>query len=474
MKPRVVFFQQYPVPYFGILALDQHLRCAGFQAEVVIDLLEKDPISVIQKMAPSLIGISVLSSEHPWLIRMSKELKKALPQTKIIVGGFHGMLYSKEILEETPVDFVCHGDGEEVLIRVVEAMGLPESRWESIAGIAYRDNGKICFNEAAPLVSFREEIVEDRNIYYRRYPKLAQDTDHCFISSRGCPYRCSFCYNAHLRERFKEKGTFIRQKSVDNFIKEIVLDCSHHPVESIFLFDDLFTLNEKWLYSFLERYKKEVNLPFICMTKANLINEEMVIRLAEAGSRTVVIGIETGSNFIRQNILKKSITNEEIVRCGQLLQKHGIKMQTNNMFCLPGETLEDAFKTVELNIQAKTQYAFASIFLPFPKTELTDYCIQNGILKQDYSLKDIPHSTQAASVLNLGDKGSITNVQRACFFFVRWPWTFKLFRQLVKVAFLDPFFKVLSIIGHFVRHKEQRGISFWAMVRYAWRLRKAF
>ncbi len=474
MKPRIVFLQQHATPYFGILALDKHLRQAGFQAEVVIDSLEKDSICAVRELNPSLIGISVLSTEHLWLIRVTKALKKILPETKIIVGGFHGMLYAKEILEETSADFVCHSEGEEVLIRVLQALDLSEPRWESIPGVAYRGNGKIHINKTALLVPYCEDAPEDRRIYYRRYPVLAQEPGRGFISTRGCPFRCSFCYNSYMREHFKGKGTFIRQKTVESFIDEITLECSHYPIKSIFFFSDLFTFDKKWLHSFLQRYKKEIRVPFACHTTANIFDEETAVLLAEAGCWAVSFGIEAGNSFIRQNILKKTVTDEEIIRCGQLLRKHGIKVQTNNMFCLPGETLADAFKTVELNIQAGARYAHSALFLPFPKTELADYCIKEGCLDENYSLKDIPPSILSVSVLDLKDKSSIVNVQRASFFFVRWPWTFQVFRGLVVVPFLNPLFKVLSYVGYFFRHKGVKRIPFWAMIRFSWRVRKAF
>ncbi len=474
MNPKVVFFQQHPNTYFGILALDARLRQAGFHAEVVIDSLEKNALRVLESMKPDLIGISVLSTEHRWLLTLSRSLRQRLPFAKIIVGGFHAMLYPREILMETPVDLVCHSDGEEVLVRVVENLGAKTPKWKTIAGLAYREGERVIVNEVAPLASYNNNLLEDRDIYYRRYPVLSQEPGRGFISTRGCPFHCSFCYNAYLKEHFKGKGTFVRQKEPEHFLREIILEHSRHPMKSIFFFSDLFTFDKAWLKRFLELYKKEIGIPFTCQTTANLLDEETAAWLADAGCWTASFGIEVGNQRIRQQVLKKSVTDEEIICCGQRLRRHGIHVQTNNMFCLPGETLQDAFKTVELNIRAGTRYANSALFLPFPKTELTDYCMRERYLDRNYSLKDVPHSFLSVSVLDLKDKNAMMNVQRAAFFFIRWPWVYKVLRGVVRIDFLTPFFKALSLAGYFFRHKGARRVPLGAMIRFAWRVRKGF
>jgi hypothetical protein len=112
--------------------------------------------------------------------------------------------------------------------------------------------------------------------------------------------------------------------------------------------------------------------------------------------------------------------------------------------------------------------------MPFPKTEITNYCIKQGYLKDDYSLKDLPPSFLNDSVLDIPDKDAIKNIHRLAFFFIRWPWFFKLAKNTVKYTFLNPVFQYIFIISNFLRHKQERGISFWAALRYAWRLRGSF
>lgn len=442
---------------------------------MVISSLEQDPLAVLRGLQPKIVGVSVLSTEHNWLIDTTKAIRRALPEVVIITGGIHAMFYPEEILNESSTDIVCHSEGEEVLVNLLEELVKPLPNLSDIPGISYRDNGKnIRTNEKAVLVPFNDEIIEDRDIYYRRYQQLGQDTVHRFFSSRGCPYRCSFCYNSNIQNMFKGKGDYVRQKTVENLIQEIVLQRNKYPMTSIFFYDDLFTFNKKWLERFLDLYKSRVGIPFMCTTRANLMNEDTARMLAEAGCRTASFGIETGNFNIRKNILKKDITDDQIVRCGQLLRKYGIKVQTANMFCLPDETVRDAYKTIELNIRAQTDYAFSALFMPFPKTQITDYCIRQGYIKPDYALKDLPYSFLTTSILNLPDKAAIMNIHHMAYFFIKWPWTFRVFKNLVQFSSLNIFFKILFMLSNLLRHKEERGISYWHAVRYAWRMRKSF
>lgn len=474
MSPDIVFVQQYAVPYFGVLAVASRLLHKGYKVDVFIESLEAG-LDALKRLNPRLIGISCMSPEHNWLINTSKAIRRELPHAAIIAGGVHAMLYPEEILRETEVDLVCHSEGEEVILKVLSELDKPSPDWGSIPGIAYRDGGNsVRSNARAEVVPYDEAILEERSFYYDRYPQIARDTVHRFISSRGCPYKCSFCYNAVLRDALKGKGIYVRQKSVENFMREISAQCGKYRVESIFFYDDLFTFNKKWLRRFLEAYKREINIPFMCTSRANLMDEETAGMLARAGCRTISFGIETGNAGLRKKVLNKDITDEEIIRCGTLLRKHGIMVQTANMFCLPDETIEDAFKTIELNIKARTNYAFTALFLPFPNTELTDYCIKRGYLKADYSLKDLPHSFLNYSVLSIPDKEYIMNVHRLAYFFIQWPWFYRIAKNTVRYKVLTPLFKRIFLLSNLLRHKEERGISLWAAVRYAWRLRKSF
>jgi radical SAM superfamily enzyme YgiQ (UPF0313 family) len=472
----ILFFQQHARIYMGVLALNSHLETEGFKADVLIEEMEPDPLRIIRERKPKTIGFSVLSLEHNWLIKTSRKIHQLFPEIPIIVGGVHAMIYPDKILADTPACVVCNSDGEAVLPDILRNLGSPAPSWETMKGIAYKgEDGRICVNEPADLFQYQEGRVEDRQLYYNRYPSLAQDVVHFFCSSRGCPYKCSFCYNSYLRYCFKGKGRFIRQKSVDVFIREIELHSSKHPVQLIYFADDLFIYDLKWLQEFLLEYKERIGIPFSCNVRANLVKDESIVKmLADAGCTIANFGVETGNETIRTRILGKRITDQEIIRCGTLLSDQGIAVKTSNMFCLPGETREDALKTVELNIKAKTRFAGSSLFVPFPKTGIADYCIKHGYISGNYDLNDLPETSFTMGLIDGPDKQVIVNIHYLFYLFVRFPRIYTLMGRFVTVERLSPVFHLVFLLSHVVRYREENKAGWWETFRYAWRSKKQY
>jgi len=403
-----------------------------------------------------------------------RDIRTNIPDVKIIIGGIHAIIYPDEILSVGGVDFVCNSDGEKVLLELCSALAEGRTDWSTIKGLVCRDsNGVISSSGRANFVEYSPEIIEDRTPYFSRYPLMARDTVPRFIASRGCPYDCSFCYNGQIKNIFKGSyGKYLRYKDPDNLIREISTLCRGRQVDSIFFVDDLFSANKKWLSQFLGIYKKEIGYPFMCTTRANLMDDDLARMLSEAGCQTISYGIETGNASLRGKILNKKISDEQMVQCGQIARKYGMQVQTANMFCLPDETLEDSFKTIELNHRAGTNLAFSSLFLPFPDTALANYCIEKKYLKPDFSFRDLPTSFLTESMLSLENKESIINVQKLSYLFIRYPWIYRRFRGVVQIQALKPVFSLLYMLSNFLRHKAERKRSFFSAFLYAWQFRK--
>lgn len=472
MNTDIVFIQQLPMPYFGVLAMDAHLKKSGHRTAVVIDSLEKNFINVVSRLNPKVIGLSVFSSEHIWLMRTSARLRAAFPGIIIIAGGVHAMIYPDTILADTPVDLVCYGDGEEAISGVLAQAQRPQADWSLVAGIAYRNgDGGINTTVPAPPAAYRKDIIEDRKLYFDSYPVLAGDKIGLFLSSRGCPYACSFCYNAYLRYLSSDKKKYLRQKDPDNFIREISLQTSGGAIKTIYFVDDMFTFDPQWLRSFLKRYRTEIGLPFACNTRANQVNEEIAEILSHGGCRFASFGIETGNQNLRWSILEKEITNEEIIHAGNILHKYGIGVRTSNMFCLPGETVQDAFDTVELNIKIRADSASSTLLLPYPKTKIFEHCRKQGLLQKSYTLYDIPHVTQRTSILDIPNKRKIINTHYLLYWFVRFPWSYKIGKHLIYAEWLNGILHLFYLAGYFLRNKNENGLGWLGSFVYAWRKR---
>ena len=471
---KICFVQKSAFPYFGIIELSGFLLSQGHEASVVINDLEEDFLDAVAATNADLLGISCMSTETGWMAEAAGQLHQRFPSLPLIVGGVHAMLYPDMVMSVEAVTYVCTGDGEETLLSLLESLGAPECI-KAIPGLGYRDEeGQVVFTPRARLYPTIDATLGDRSIYYSRYPQLGRDELKQFSGSRGCPYACAFCFNSQLRKIAEGLGPYVRRKAPERFIEEIEATTKTYGAKAIFFADDLFLTNKKWLRSFLEMYRERISVPFMCSVRADAVDDEIATMLAKAGCSTITFGLETGNEQLRKTVLQKSITDVHIRRCASVLQKHDIKMQSSNMFCIPDETFEDALSTVKMNIEIGVKFAFCTVFMPFPGTPLSDYCKQKGLLKQNFGFADLPKSFLTHSIMDIPDRKRIQSVQRCAYFMIRYPVLFWPLSLLARLFGNSEIFYPLLFLGTFMRYKEERGISFLAAIRFLWRFRSSF
>ncbi len=169
-------------------------------------------------------------------------------------------------------------------------------------------------------------------------------------------------------------------------IREVRYVKDRYPLKNVHFSDDTFVLDKEWLKEFLAAYRREISLPFSCNIRIDQVNAEMIRDLAESGCYGISFGIESGSDRIRNEILKKNLKEEDIIHNSKIIKRHGIKMIVTNLMGVPEETLEDAFKTVAINQKIGADYTRAGVLIPYPKTEIVDYAIERGLLPADYAI----------------------------------------------------------------------------------------
>ncbi|MFA4853824.1 MAG: radical SAM protein [Candidatus Omnitrophota bacterium] len=468
---KVCFVQKQIFPYFGVMALSGQLKKQGYETDILIDACEKDAVSALKKAKPDLIAFSVLSSEHAWLRQISSELKKQIPSVPIAAGGVHAILYPEEVLALPGVDYLCHGEGESSFTELARCIALKKPT-SNIPGICLKEEGSLLMRGVAPITGDLDSFFEDRRLYYERYPKLGKLALKVFMSSRGCPFHCSFCANSSIMRIFEGKGEYMRRKSPQHFVEEIKRVVTDYPTTSLFFADDLFAMDTGWLEIFGPLYKKEVNLPYICTARVDVVKEEHARLLAESGCHTVSFGVETGNELLRKGLLNKTISNKRIFEGAGIIKKAGIRMQTSNMFCLPDESVDDAVATVDLNIAIGADYMFTTVLLPFPKTALAAYCIDKGLLKKEYSFEDIPNSFIQDSVLSLNNKETLLNIHKVAHLCVRFPRMKPFLIYIAKKIKCRQLFLFLWLFGTFIRFREERQLSLWRTARYLWEYRR--
>jgi len=221
---------------------------------------------------------------------------------------------------------------------------------------------------------------------YGKYLKWNHGTA-TFISTRGCPFQCTYCINHYLIKLYKGCGSYVRFRSINHLFKEIkeVVFKYGREVKNIEFYDDTFTLDEKRIKEFCERYPKEIGIPFNINVRVKAVKPGMFRVLKKAGCVRVSIGIEAGDENIRNKILKRNMSDNEIIETFAEARKAGLKTYSFNMIGIPFETKESIRKTIELNRKCKPDYVGVSIFNAFKGTELYNLCKEKGWLKKGYS-----------------------------------------------------------------------------------------
>ncbi|MDP2939816.1 MAG: radical SAM protein [Candidatus Omnitrophota bacterium] len=390
---KVLFFHRN-AEWIGIEYLSSILKKAGHETELIFDpgagdveykfrFIEKifDVTEKMIKMAkaykPDLIAFSCLTNLYPWVNKMSRLIKEVM-DVPIIVGGLHPTLLPEYVIKNPYIDMICIGEGEEALLELVESMQSGCINY-STKNIWFKRNGEVIRNPVRPLIQNLDSLPFPDKSLFRKYGCFSERI--YVMTTRGCPYQCSYCYNSYYKKLLNFPGfSYLRRRSVRNVIDELKFFKSQYPIREVFFCDDIFTIDDKWIKNFCIIYKKEINLPFKAFVHPKTVKREIMKLLKDAGCIYVDIGIESGSEEVRRKILKRHMSNQDIINAAKILKEVGIKFCTLNMVGLPTETAQQMRETYELNKIIKPDGAIVSIFYPYPKTELADFCLENKLI----------------------------------------------------------------------------------------------
>lgn len=215
-----------------------------------------------------------------------------------------------------------------------------------------------------------------------------------FITSRGCPYKCTYCYNAKWSRLFPEQRG-VRIRNVDDVIKEIKFA---NP-EYVYFQDSCFGVNMEWMNDFANLYSNEIRLPYQCNFRPEQITEQRAKLLQMSDCAAVRMALESASSRLRSLIGRNSVGLKQVREASEILREYNIQFMLQNVLGLPTSTIEDDLFTLETNINFRPTYSWASIYQPYAGTLLGDMCQEEGWYKGDYS--DISDSFFDTSYLEI-------------------------------------------------------------------------
>lgn len=426
----VLFLQRDSYEVFGIMYLSGSISLKGHKASVLIEVEEgRQFFRKIEEIKPDVIAFSIMSGLHEWASRTASEVKRRFGY-HIIAGGPHCTFFP-EFIEMDGIDAICRGDGEDALPEYLSAV---EERRNiaKLRGWWIKNDSGVIKNDVYPLRENLDTIAyPDRDIYRKRYPFFNSNTCCEILVARGCPYNCSFCHNQLLRRIYKGKGSYIRRHSIKRVIDEIKDYRVRYGgnLRWVSFIDDLFIMDRQWLREFLVTYKTEIALPFGCGLRANLVDSELAGMLAEAGCKMASFGVESGDDELRNMVLNKNISDEQIITAGRLLSEYGIRFSTFNMFNLPGETMERAKKTISLNIKIRRgNYPWSGLLQPYRGTQVFDVAEKLGM---------IAHGETGANLFNTSslrqkDTERLEYLNSYFYWMIRFPWMASVLMWIIR------------------------------------------
>ena len=337
----------------------------------------------LQTIQPQLVGIYTTAPQFQFIRKMVQTVSN--PDVFVILGGPHPTIFP-QCLEQTPrLNAICRGEGEYPLLDLARALD-QGSDVSPIKNLWIRANGQIIRNEARPLIQDLDSLpFVDREL--RDHQQVIDNwglSQIRILAGRGCPFSCTFCSNHRIRK--VQEGRYVRFRSANHIIEEIKLLRTRYRFNEILFDDDICWIDRKLVHEFADRYKKEIGLPFMFSGRVEILDRDKLTRLKEAGATRVGFGVEHGDQTFRQNVLRRKMTNKQILEVSQIAKEVGLQVKTLNMVGLPGETPELHQATVRLNQQIQPDVAGISIFYPLPGTDLYDLCLKEGYLKEENAL----------------------------------------------------------------------------------------
>lgn len=385
------------VENLGIPFLSATAKQLGWRVELFVF----DPKTVdadMRRVRPAVIGYSVMSSDATAFLSINEYLKSRYDFVAIM-GGPHPT-YFPDVRFEKGLDYICRGEGEVAFAEFLRRL----ERGRDVDDIANLGTADY-LNPLGDLIADLDTLpMPDRDLTFAK-TELGRSKLKMFCQSRGCPFSCTYCFNNPLNQMQRGLGKSYRFFSPERVCAEINEVRSRYPLTFVKFQDDLFAPKTEWLADFCRVYKREVGLPFYALERLDLMDEERLKLLKDAGCQSLGFAIDSADLQTRKGMLGRAmhLTNDEIVARLRTVRQLGIHTVTNFILGVPGSPIEHDFEGPRINARGRVTYGMSTILVPYPGTAMYNYCMEKKLL--DVDIADLKNtrpfsSIQKRSVLN--------------------------------------------------------------------------
>jgi radical SAM superfamily enzyme YgiQ (UPF0313 family) len=368
--------------HIGLAYLSGTLRHEGIETHLWDNTFEtvEDLDRKVAELRPSHVCFTALSADYLHAVSLARRIRSRT-DAPIIVGGPHATFLPHVVIAESSFDVVVRGDGEQTLLHYLRT-GDPKTKG---AWVKDRKEAVIFTNPLGSLAEIDSLPWPDHGMFAGHFKKRVTWTDTkgsnygCFITSRGCPYRCSYCSNPRRQELYRQSGlgSYLRLRSVDAVVAEVKHFAEIFNFGFIYFQDETLSADRERTVELCRRYKREIGLPWHAQTRPDTLTRDLLGEMAESGCELLMMGIESGSQRIREEIYNRRISRETLLDAFRWAREAGIRTSAFCMCGAPTETKEEVRETIALARASGADMGKMTIFTAFPGTALWDFCREN-------------------------------------------------------------------------------------------------
>lgn len=309
---------------------------------------------------------------------------------KIVLGGWQPSLNPEECLPYC--DMLCVGEGEDAFPELIDRL-MKKFDVKDTKNIYLREGDRITRNNvrqlAGDLSSYPVPIFDNEFCSYIENDELVNEdpyitnTRYGTFIGRGCPHQCTYCSNSYMTNNiYPRSWSKVRYRNIDHVMIELNIVKKKLPkVERINFYDEVFTPRKQWISVFIDRYKKGIGLPFYCFFFPGTCSDEMCGLLKDAGLHGIWLGIQSGSERVRNEVYKRRYSNEKILKQAEIFHRHGVSCRYDIILDNPFETFNESLETIQLLLQMLEPFSLNLFSLKyFPNTEITTMALEAGLI----------------------------------------------------------------------------------------------
>lgn len=379
------------LPPLGLAYVAAALEKNRFEVSILDNYLLKKPIrevkETIERLQPEIVGITCGSATYQRCIEAARTIKKADPECKVVVGGWHASYMPETLLQHKEVDYVVVGEGERAMVdlanHILENKKIKSSI--SIPGVVYRQKSSTIKNKPKFISNLDEVPFPARHLlpmqlYDRKIEFLSSEPVDIMSVTRGCPYNCAWC------DVEKLGGKTCRSFSPGRILEEIKHLVSNYSSKGIYFISDTFTIHKKETEKLCELINEErIGIEWACDTRVDLLSRNLLRKMKAAGCKTIWFSVDSGSPRILEKI-NKGFTLHQTKQAFRLCRDEGIQTACSFFLGIPGETLKDMEASLKFAKSLDPDWCCFNTYIAYPGSVLYQEVIREHLYNrvEDY------------------------------------------------------------------------------------------